>query len=225
MKRPANSPNAGHSAGQPLSRSAAGAVLAAFLLLTAPAVGADDSDPPSDAGGLATRSATPAPGQPGSLPDIQADQAPLDELGARVEDLTLELELVTRERDRLAQLMASLEAMYPQLEADRLLLTELRKPLPQDRAALEAYIERLRSLALLSDPARLGLIVDRLMQAAPDYLAWMDRSFGSSAEADQDYVNSGAAAFATRLEELRAAILLSVANRLDGLLNTLDRIR
>lgn len=199
-------------------------MLAAVLLIT-PAAGAGDADPPSEGGGLATRSATPAPGQTDSLPDIQADQAPLDELRARVERLTLELELVTRERDRLALLMTSLEAMYPQLEADRLLLTELRKPLPQDRAALEVHIERLRNLALRSDPARLGLIVDRLMQAVPDYLAWMDRSFGSSAEADQDYVNSGAAAFTTRLEELRAAILLSVANRLDGLLNTFDRVR
>ncbi len=47
----------------------------------------------------------------------------------------------------------------------------------------------------------------------------------SDTEAAQAYVDSGASAFDTTMSEFRNEVLLSVANRLDGILTVIDRVR
>jgi hypothetical protein len=161
---------------------------------------------------------TPAPDAPtaGDLaPDLSAE---IDALADQVRDLTAE-------RDRLRSLVGRLEGLYAELEADRLLLVELRKEVPQGRDEAETYLARLRDLALSADPARLGVISERVMQAAPVWLDWRDQPFTSQVEASEAYVRSGASAFDAKLAEFRDAILLTVASRLDGLLNMIDRVR
>ncbi len=44
-------------------------------------------------------------------------------------------------------------------------------------------------------------------------------------EAGEAYVNSGANAFDTTMNEFRNEVLMSVANRLDGILTIIDRTR
>jgi len=141
-----------------------------------------------------------------------------DTLQRAVEDLSLE-------RDRLADSLHRFDDLYGPLEADRQLLFELRKDLPETRPEAEAQLDRIRSLALASNPSRLGQLVDRVGEVAPDFFDWRFTDFSSAEEASQAYIGSGASAFDSSMNEFRNEVLMSVANRLDGILTVIDRIR
>lgn len=140
-------------------------------------------------------------------------------------NLSQAVEDVTRHRDQLQDSLARFDELYGPLDADRQLLFELRKNLPETRVEAEAQLDRLERLALIADPSRLGQLVDRVADAAPAFLDWRFTEFASTQEASGAYVTSGANAFDSTLEELRDAVLLSVANRIDGLLTVIDRAR
>jgi hypothetical protein len=164
-----------------------------------------------------------------SLTQLQDQLNVLSELNVTLEtdnsDLSLAVEEMTRQRDRLQDSLGHFDDLYDPIEADRQLLVELRKGLPETRGEAEAQLDRIQRLALSSNPARLGQLVNRVSEAAPAYLDWRFTQFGSTQEASQSYINSGANAFDSNMEDLRSAVLLSVANRLDGLLTVIDRIR
>jgi FtsZ-binding cell division protein ZapB len=156
----------------------------------------------------------------------------VDELNARNivladERSTLEQTLtsISTERDRLQASIAHFDDLYDPLEADRLLLVELRKGLPETRPEVEAQLARIKRLALSSNPSRLGQVVHRVGEAAPAFLDWRFDQFATTEEATAAYVSSGANAFESNMDAFRDAVLLSVANRLDGLLNVIDRVR
>jgi hypothetical protein len=128
------------------------------------------------------------------------------------------------ENDRLSEAIERFGTLYDPMEADRLLLAELRKDLPPTRAEAEAYLERLESLARISDPAQLGPPAARVIEAAPAYLEWRDQDFGTPEEASQAYAQSGAAGYDATWKLFRNAILLTVANRLDAVLSLVDRV-
>jgi hypothetical protein len=180
----------------------------------------------------------------GAEPDLLAggqvlDGAPLTELRAQLEDLTLRydelladhasleaaLAEVSSERDQLARTLDRFDESYAPMEADRQLLLELRKDTPETRPEAEAQLERIRTLALTADSAHLGQLVDRLGEAAPDYLDWRYGEHLDPAAAAQAYVDSGANAFDSTMSEFRNEVLLSVAGRLDGILTVIDRVR
>ena len=109
--------------------------------------------------------------------------------------------------------------------SDRSLLIELRKKLPADRAEAEEYLANIERLALAADPVRLGVIVSRVRAAAPTFLDWRSQQFASQAEAQTAYVQSGAAAFDATWTNLRDAILLVVANRIDTIIDVVDEMQ
>jgi hypothetical protein len=148
---------------------------------------------------------------------LQADNASLEESLSRLEG----------ERDQLARGLERFADLYDVMEADRQLLFELRKGVPESRPEAEAQLSRLRDLALLSDPARLGDLIDRVEDAAPSFMDWRFGvgGFTSTEEATQAYIESGANAFDSLMTEFRNEVLLSIANRLDGLLTVIDRAR
>jgi hypothetical protein len=166
-------------------------------------------------------------------------QSDLGELRMLIEDLSLAndslradnmslqqtVDTLSLERDRLQESVRRFDALYDPLEADRQLLFELRKSLPETRPEAEAQLERIRNLALSSDPARLGQVVDRVSAAAPAFLEWRFGEFDTEAEFSAAYVGTGANAFESTFEEFRSEVLMSVATRLDGLLTILDRVR
>lgn len=174
-----------------------------------------------------------------AVTDPASVQTTVEELRLLVDDLshandalqtdktTLEqsVEALTQERDRLLDSLRRFDDLYEPLEADRQLLFELRKGMPETRPEAEAQLERIRSLALSSDPARLGQLVDRVDESAPAFFDWRFGEFSSSEEFSSAYVATGANAFDSSMEEFRAEVLRSVANRLDGLLTVLDRVR
>jgi Tfp pilus assembly protein PilN len=165
------------------------------------------------AAGAAAQTAVPSPvaGDPTVEEQLAQAQAQVRELSAQ--------------NDRLQQLLGAFESLYDPMEADRQLLVELRKPLPEDRPTAEAYLQRLQTLAIRSDPARLGGPASRVLETAPAFLDWRGGTFASQAERDAAFLASGAAGFGTDFQELEHAILLTVANRLDALLTLHDRIR
>jgi hypothetical protein len=177
---------------------------------------------------------------PGAAPtEIELDEATADELRAIVADLGarndaleadntslhLQVDELSGERDQLARSLSHLDEVYDGLEADRQLLFELRKGLPETRPEAEAQLERMRTLALLSNPSRLGQIIDRVAETAPDFFDWRFTEFTSADEATRAYIDSGANAFDASMTDFRNEVLLSIANRLDGLLTVIDRLR
>jgi len=174
-----------------------------------------------------------------ALTDGVAATATVDELRTLVEDLSTANDALTannmdlqatvdqlaQERDRLAASIERFDELYDPIESDRQLLFELRKSLPETRPEAEAQLARIRSLALSSDPQRLGQIVDRVDRATPAFLDWRFGEFDSTQEFSAAYIDTGANAFDSSFEELRSEALMSVANRLDGLLTILDRVR
>lgn len=148
-----------------------------------------------------------------------------DELAAANLDLQRTVDELSAERERLQLSLEHFDEIYAPLEADRQLLYELRKTLPESRVEAEAQLSRLRKLALSSNPAGLGQVLDRVEDTAAAFLDWRFADYNSSQEASQAYVTSGANAFDASMNDFRNAVLLSVANRLDGLLNVLDRVR
>ena len=130
-----------------------------------------------------------------------------------------------QERDQLRKSLDRFDKLYSPLEADRQLLVELRKTLPETRPEAEAQLARIRDLALASDPAGLGRIVKRLDDAVPTFLDWRFGDYDSVQAYTDAYVETGANAFDSSMEEFRSEVLMSVANRLDSLLTILDRVR
>lgn len=168
------------------------------------------------AGGVAAQSVSPSAA-------ATADADPT--LEAQLAAARAEITALTVERDRLQDLLGAFDIMYDPMEADRQLLVELRKPIPEERGPAQAYLERLQRLAVVSDPARLGQPASRLLESAPIYLDWRDGTYASQGERDAAFVTSGASGFSTDFDDLQKAILLTVANRLDALLTLRDRIR
>lgn len=148
-----------------------------------------------------------------------------DALAADNSDLQATVDDLAAERDRLAASIDRFDDLYAPIESDRKLLFELRKELPQTRPEAEQQLERIRSLALSSDPQRLGQLVDRVDETAPAFLDWRFGEFASTADFSAAYVETGANAFDSTFEELRSEALMTVANRLDGVLTILDRVR
>jgi hypothetical protein len=114
--------------------------------------------------------------------------------------------------------------MRDTLSADRALLAELRKDVPSTKDAGAAFVDHVAQLALTSDPAGLGVIVSRVRDAAPAWLDWRDGQYTTTQEAAEAYAQSGAAAFDVSWESLHDAVLLTVVNRLDTIIDLADRI-
>lgn len=203
---------------------AAAAVLAAMMLVPTSATMAMDS--------------AAADIQPPDT-DVALAQATVSELRSMVDDLNIandelrannstlqqSIDTLALERDRLSDSLNHFGQLYDPLEADRQLLLVLRKGLPETRPEAEAQLDRIRDLALSSNPARLGQLLDRVDDATPAFLDWRFTQFTSSQEATEAYINTGANAFDSSMDEFRSEVLMSVANRLDGLLNVIDRVR
>ena len=136
-----------------------------------------------------------------------------------------EIARLTEQNHRLDDLLSAFDDMYDGMEAERQLLIELRKPIPPERDAAEAYFGRLQQLAVISDPARLGQPASRLLETAPIYLDWRDGTYATQADQQAAFISSSAAGFTDDFDDLQKAILLTVSNRLDALLNLRDRIR
>ena len=112
-----------------------------------------------------------------------------------------------------------LQAFINGMEADRLLLAEIRKDLPDKRADADLYLKRLKDLAGQSDPVHLVPKVNRLIEQEPIYYDWLEKN-GTAQGQNQgqsasEYVVGGARGFVVAFQDFQNALLLTVINRLD----------
>ena len=209
-------------------RSAAFAAIATTALVMAPAQAALATEAAGLDGSATTIDGTAEQAEV-TVQLLQGELAALTDSFTTLSDanstLTQDLANVSVERDRLIDSISHFDTLYDPIEADRQLLFELRKGLPETRQEAEAQLARIQRLALSSNPARLGQVVDRVSESAPAFFDWRFSQFSSTEEATAAYINTGANAFESSMEDFRSAVLLSVANRLDGLLNVIDRVR
>ena len=176
-------------------------------------------------GGGSVSAQTVSPGVSPSASPAGSPAPGASTLEEELEAAKAQVAALTAERDRFEDLLETFDELYDPMEADRQLLVELRKPLPEERTTAEAYLARIQELAILSDPARLGQPASRVLETAPVFLDWRHREFATPAEREAAFLTSGAAGFNEDFQELERAILLTVANRLDALLTLRDRIR
>lgn len=108
-----------------------------------------------------------------------------------------------------------IESLTDKLYVDRLLLSEIRKDVPEAREEAEPYLIRLKQLAEKSDPVRLVPLFDRVLDQAPIYFTWLDTEFESQDEQITEYYVGGARGFAFAMENFRSAVFLVIMNRLD----------
>lgn len=109
----------------------------------------------------------------------------------------------------------NLPELVAAIEADRRLLSELRKGVPDTREEAEIFLRRLKLLADRADPVRLAIRADRVLEQAPIYFDWLETEFESSDESLYEYYVGGAQGFQRALGEFEEAVLLVVINRLD----------
>lgn len=101
------------------------------------------------------------------------------------------------------------------IEADRRLLSELRKPVPDNRVAAEMFLNRLKRLAERADPVRLAIVAGRVLEQAPIYFDWLETEFESPQEEISEYYIGGAQGFSRAMKEFENMVLLTTINRLD----------
>lgn len=108
-----------------------------------------------------------------------------------------------------------IETFVKALEADRELLVELRKDLPQDREEAEIYLHRLKYLTALSDPVRLVPLMNRVMEYSPLYFSWLVTEFENQEAQIIEYYIGGARSFHFALEKYQSMALFIIVNRLE----------
>ena len=129
-----------------------------------------------------------------------------------VERLMLELERAPIMFDR----PADARRLSVRIEADRRLLSELRKPIPTDRIEAELYLRRIRDLAAISDPVLLVPLANNVIRQAPLLFEWMATEYDDPEERARDYYVGGSWAFHRRFDAFHRAVLLTVIRRLDA---------
>lgn len=108
-----------------------------------------------------------------------------------------------------------IKAFLAAMDADRLLLFEVRKDLPQARSEADTYMKRLKELAALSDPVHLVPKVNRMMEQAPIYYDYVEKNIQNQNDAANEYVVGGARGFILAFQDFQGAVLLTAINRLD----------
>lgn len=101
------------------------------------------------------------------------------------------------------------------MDADRLLLFEVRKALPDKRADANVYLARLKDLASKSDAARLVPKVNRLIEQAPIYYDWLEKNIQNQQDNQNEFVVGGARGFTVAFDDFQSEVLLVVINRLE----------
>ncbi len=108
-----------------------------------------------------------------------------------------------------------MQSFLASMDADRLLLFEVRKDLPQKRNEADVYLKRLKDLAAKSDAARLVPKVDRLIEQEPIYYDWLEKNIQNQADNQNEYVVGGARGFLVAFQDFQNEVMLVVINRLE----------
>ncbi len=109
----------------------------------------------------------------------------------------------------------SVQGFLASLDADRMLLFEVRKDLPQKRSDADAYLKHLKELAAKSDASLLVPKVDRMIEQAPIYYDWLEKNIQNQNQNANEYVVGGARGFLIAFQDFQNEVMLVVINRLE----------
>jgi vacuolar-type H+-ATPase subunit I/STV1 len=132
---------------------------------------------------------------------------------ARLEERVAALSVTEKKSQTLVK------ALNP-LEADRLLLVEMRKDAPDNRKAATEYWENVKRLAVQSDPS-LGPKVDRVLRLLPAYFDYIDAA-GKATSCEQifsAYTTSGVIDYFNVESDFRRDLFLILINRIDAVVS------
>jgi uncharacterized membrane-anchored protein YhcB (DUF1043 family) len=138
-------------------------------------------------------------------------------LQSRLEARTKEFENLDLQVKKLAEStekVASLGPFKDALDADRTLLLERRKGIPDERPDAIAQWNLIKSVAGRSD-ASLVSKVDRVTRALPAYYDWVETDFASALEAQLSFLLTGANNFESAVTDFWNSFLLIASNRLE----------
>lgn len=142
--------------------------------------------------------------------DLQAQlNAQLDEFSSLQERVEL-LQGAT-----LAGESGTPEELADRLDADRLLLLDFRKELPDDEDDARAFWASIKALAARSDPS-LAPLVDRVTRTVPNYFRFANQDFTSTLEAQLSY-RLLAADYDAAKDEFWDSFMTVLSDRLDSL--------
>lgn len=154
-----------------------------------------------------------------SVVALEADKEHLD---SRIQRLDLDLEGAQNEirgfedLERRQASLPDLEALTDELEADRLLLVEMRRALPNNQEEAEQIWGTIRNLAQRSQSS-LGSEVDNVTRALPTYYRWrtrvQDGAFATDDEAFLTYQLVGAGEFEASIDVFWRAFQLVLIDR------------
>lgn len=143
----------------------------------------------------------------------------VDRLQQQVDAKTVEIASLQREvRSLNVQAKGlgeeALGKLRNQLEADRLLLVELRKDTPVTQADATTMWENVRRLAARSDPSLVAK-AERVSRAVPAYYTWRESNFTSTQEAAIAFLLTGANQFEDASDNFWKSFLAILIDRLD----------
>ena len=132
-----------------------------------------------------------------------------------------EAELSEDELSKMNTRLTSITQTIEKFENDKLLLVELRKEIPSSRAEAHNHWERVKDIAVVSDPT-LGPKIDKVISMIDAYYDWLDQQPGAN-YTDTDFFNwivegniSGAINYTSEIGKFQNDALLAVIIRMDA---------
>ena len=132
-----------------------------------------------------------------------------------------EAELSEDELSKMNTRLTSITQTIEKFENDKLLLVELRKEIPSSRAEAHNHWERVKDIAVVSDPT-LGPKIDKVISMVDAYYDWLDQQPGVNST-DTDFFNwivegniSGAINYTSEIGKFQNDALLAVIIRMDA---------
>ena len=114
------------------------------------------------------------------------------------------------------------ERFAAQIEADRLLLVEMRKELPVDRSEAVAYWNNVKALAAISDTSLVGK-ANIVITALPAYFNYLETDFTTQQDAILTFQLTGASDYEDATDDFWRAFALSLIDRLTIVSDNVER--
>lgn len=106
------------------------------------------------------------------------------------------------------------ERFGDQIEADRLLLVEMRKKLPEDKNEAIAFWDNIKGLSSVADPSLVAR-ANSVISSLPAYFRFLETDFSSRQEAVLTFQLTGASEYQVATDKFWKAFALSLIERLD----------
>ena len=159
------------------------------------------------------------------LNDIRAElddiRSQLDERDAELTRLQRRIEAAPETRSAFPGI-PDVERFAEQIEADRLLLVEMRKELPDERREAFAFWNNVKELAAVSDPSLVAK-ANNVITALPAYFNFLETDFENQQDAVLTFQLTGASDYEAASDDFWRAFALSLIDRLTIVSDNVER--